>query len=112
MTERRPRRPVVPDRPLTPAEQEAVRRQGAYLAWVRATHPGAGPGMFTRGVCGGEARARTGKGHTASTTAFSEQREATGPAHRATTAQEPPRPRTEREREESERYPARDDKDA
>ncbi|MFD6953416.1 MULTISPECIES: hypothetical protein [unclassified Nocardiopsis] len=25
-----------PDRPLTPGEQEAVERQGAYLEWQRA----------------------------------------------------------------------------
>ncbi|WP_285731734.1 hypothetical protein [Nocardiopsis sp. ATB16-24] len=41
------------DRPLTPAEQEAVERQGTYLAWVRTTHPDTGPGLFTDGVCGG-----------------------------------------------------------
>ena len=54
MTTRRRRRwPVDPERPLTPEEREAVRCQGDYLSWVRATHPGAGPGLFTHGVCGG-----------------------------------------------------------
>ena len=55
MTPRRRPRPgaTSADRPLTPAEQEAVERQGAYLAWVRATHPDPGPGLFTSGVCGG-----------------------------------------------------------
>lgn len=50
------------DRPLTPAEQEAVERQGAYLAWVGTTHPEAGPGLFTDGVCGGSPQRTRGDG--------------------------------------------------
>ena len=42
-----------------------MERQGAYLAWVRTTHPGIGPGLFTHGVCGGSPH--TGKNSEAMT---------------------------------------------
>ena len=91
------RRPApVESRPLTPAEQEAVERQGAYLAWVRTTQPGAEPRLFTGGVCGGSPH--TGKDGGAMAFPMGSQHEL-DQAQRATTEREH---RGRREAEEAE----------